>query len=81
MFTKITQYLQENACVGVSFNKVVSLQACNYITKGTPTQVFPVKYAKIFKNTFFEKHRRTAASLSHLLGWGKAKKITGMYSQ
>ena len=62
--------------LGSLFNKVVSRQACNYIKKGTPTQVFPVKFAKIFKNTFFEKHLRTAASLSRLLGWIKVKKIT-----
>ena len=32
--------LQENACVGVSFNKVAGLQACNYIKKETLAQVF-----------------------------------------
>ena len=32
------------------FNKVV------------PTQVFPRKYCKFFKDTYFEEHLRTAAS-------------------
>ena len=31
---------------------------------------------KNFKNTFFEKHVRTAASLGYLPGWVKIKKIT-----
>ena len=30
----------------------------------------------MFKNTFLEKHLRTSASLSGLLGWAKVKKIT-----
>ena len=38
--------------------------------------MFCAKRAKIFKNTFLEKHLRTSASLSSLLGWVKLKKIT-----
>ena len=30
--------------------------------KETPAQVFSSEYCKIFKNTYFEKHMRTAAS-------------------
>ena len=40
-----------------------------------------MKFPKIVKNTFFEKHLRTAASLSRLLGWVKVKKITIIISQ
>ena len=49
--------------------------------KATPTQVFPVKFAKILKNTFFEKYQRTAATLSRLLGWVKVNKMTESSSQ
>ena len=38
--------------------------------------MFRAKFAKMFKNTFLEKHLPTSASLSGLLGWVKVKKIT-----
>ena len=60
MFLKLSQ---ENACVGESlFVKVVGLQACNFIKKKTPTQVFFCEYYEIFKNTYFKKHLRTTTS-------------------
>ena len=49
--------------------------------KETPTQMFPVKFAKILKNTFFDKYLRTVATLSRLLGWVKVNKITERSSQ
>ena len=75
MFSKITQYLQEIACVGVFFSKVVGVLGCSYIKMGSNTAVLQ-KFAKIFKNIFFEKHLWTAASLSRSLRWIKVKKIT-----
>ena len=51
MFIKISQSLQKNTSVGVSFNKVAGL-------KETPTQVFSYEICKIFKNTFFTEHLR-----------------------
>ena len=44
------------------FNKVAGLQTCNYLKK-TPTPVFSCKCSKIFKNTQFEEHLRTADSV------------------
>ena len=44
------------------FNKVAGLQGCKFIKK-TPTQVFSREYCEIFKNTYFEEHLRTAASV------------------
>ena len=38
------------------FDKVVGLQACNFIKKKTRTQVFFCEYCEMFKNTYFEKH-------------------------
>ena len=38
--------------------------------KKTPTQVFSSEHCKIFKNTYFEKHLRMAASdSSYILNW------------
>ena len=40
-----------------------SPDACNFIKRETPTQVFSCKYYEIFKVTYFEKHLYTAASV------------------
>ena len=44
------------------FNKVASLGPATLLKK-TPTYVFSCKYYEIFKNTYFEEHLRTAASV------------------
>ena len=44
------------------FDKVVDLQACNFIKKRLQPRFFLCKYSKIFKNTCFEEHLRTATS-------------------
>ena len=44
------------------FNKVEGLQACNFIKKRL-TQVFSCEYSKFFKNTYFEEHLWTVASV------------------
>ena len=61
MFLKISQVLQKSTCAGVSFNKIISLEACNVI-KETPTHVFFCEISEIFKNTYLEEHLRTTAS-------------------
>ena len=43
------------------FNKFVGLQACNFTKKWLQHKRFPVNIAN-FKNTYFEKHQRTAGS-------------------
>ena len=53
VFLKISQNLQENTCVGVSFNKVAGLKVQEFFRKGTPTQVLSCKCCEIFKNRFF----------------------------
>ena len=60
-FLKILQILQKNTCVEPLLNKVVSLQAYNFL-KETPTDVFSCEICDIFKNTYFEKHLRRTAS-------------------
>ena len=44
------------------FNKFIGLQTCNFTKKRLQHIHFPVNIAK-FKNTYFEKHLRTAGSL------------------
>ena len=47
------------------FNKVVGLPL--YL-KETPTQVFSYEIYVFFKNTYFEEHLRTTASLTKKIG-------------
>ena len=47
-----------NTCVGVSFNKVASLQACNFIEKSFQHGCFPVKFTKFLRKPFFIEHFR-----------------------
>ena len=62
MFSAFSQYSQKNAFVGVSFNTVAGLQACNSIKKESPPQVFSCEYCKIFKNSFFYRTPLVPAS-------------------
>ena len=43
------------------FDKVAGLRLATLL-KETPTQVFSYEYCETFKNTYFGKHLRTAAS-------------------
>ena len=45
------------------FNKVAGFRSVT-LMKETPTQVFSCEYYNIFKNTYFEKHLPTAASVN-----------------
>ena len=65
MLLEISQNLQENTCVRVSFliklqpwnlfNKVASLRpACNFIKKETLAQVFSCEFCEICKNTSYK---------------------------
>ena len=56
------------------FNKAAALQACNVTKKRPQHRCFPVNIAK-FKNTYFEKHLRTAASDSSYILHRKLNKI------
>ena len=60
----IKSYYEKKKCARVetkSLSEGADLQACNFIKKNTPTQVFSSEYCKTFKNTCFEEHLRTAA--------------------
>ena len=52
----ISQNLQENTCVRVSFLIKLQAEACNFIEKETLAQVFSCEFWEIFKNTFFIEH-------------------------
>ena len=49
MLLKISQISQENTCVGAFFNKVVGLQACNFIKNRLDHRCFYVKFAKFLR--------------------------------
>ena len=55
LFLKVSQYLLENTCVGVSFNKVVSLQIRNFFKKRFQHKVFPVDISKLFRLAISKK--------------------------
>ena len=63
MFLKISQNLQENICVSLIFNKLLSL-TCNFIKKEALAQVFSCEFCEISKNTFFTEHVWATASVS-----------------
>ena len=48
-------------------NKVVSLQAWNFILNEAPTQVFSCEIYEIIDNTYFEEHLRTSVFWKILL--------------
>ena len=56
VFLKILQISQENTFVGVSFNKVVGLKACNFIKKRLQHKCFPVNNVKFFRTAYFIEH-------------------------
>ena len=45
------------------FNKVASLQTCNFIKRRLQHRCFSCKIWEIFKNTYFEEYLRTTASV------------------
>ena len=51
---KISQYLQENICVGVPFNKVAGLQGCNFIKKRLEYRCFPVNIANFLRTAILK---------------------------
>ena len=57
------------------FNKFMCLQVCNFTEKRLQHRRFPVNIAN-FKNTYFEKHLRTAGSDSSYILHRKLNKIT-----
>ena len=56
------------------FNKFICLQVCNFTKKRLQHRRFPVNIAN-FKNTYFEKHLRTAGSDSSYILHRKLNKI------
>ena len=55
LFLKISQYLQENICVKVSFNQVAGLQVCIFIKKRFQHRCFSVSIEKFKKTRILKK--------------------------
>ena len=61
MFWKISQNSQENICARVCF--LITLQARGWEARGWKKKLWHrCEFCRIFKNTFFTEHLRTAAS-------------------
>ena len=77
---EISQYSQENICVGIYFwesCRTSSLQLYfNLIPKETWTQAFSCKYYKIFTNIFFSRTLLVTAFLIFINCQGLFKKFT-----
>ena len=56
----------KHLCRSLFFNKVADLQAYSFIKKRLQHRRFPAKSMKVFKNTYFEEHLRTTASVDYL---------------
>ena len=56
----------EKHCTKVSFLIKLQAEACKLIKKEILAQVFPCEFCEIFKNTYFEEHLRTAASVCYV---------------
>ena len=56
MFFKNEQISQGNTCVGVFFNNVAGLKACNFIKKWLQHMCVPAKFAKFLRTPFLRKH-------------------------
>ena len=54
VFLKISQNSQENTIVRAPVKQSCRPQACNFIKKETPMQVFSFKFREIFQNTFLQ---------------------------
>ena len=54
---------QENICVRVFFNKFAGLSDWKFIKKRLQHWFFFCEICEIFKNTYFEEHLRTTASI------------------
>ena len=54
----------KHLCCNLFFNKVAGLRYATLLKKETLSQVFSCEYCNIFKNTYFEEHPRTDASVA-----------------
>ena len=61
VFLEISQNLQENSCVRISFFMKLQ-EACNFILKRTLAQLFPCEFCEISKNTFSYRTALVASS-------------------
>ena len=75
MLLEISQNLQENTCVRVSFLIKLQAESCNFIKretcefvkKETLAQVFSCEFSEISKNTFFTEHILVTTSVTKLI--------------
>ena len=49
------KFTGKDLCQSLFFNKVASLETCNFIKKETSAQVFSCEFCEISKNTFLHR--------------------------
>ena len=57
-----SKFIRQHLCCCLFLIKLQTWRPAT-LSKETPTQVFSCGYCKVFKNTYFEEHLRTAASV------------------
>ena len=68
---RFCKFQRETPVMEYLLNKFVGLNACNFINKRFHHKCFPLKFAKLFKNTYFEEHLRTTTSKFYYLSRNK----------
>ena len=71
---KVRNIYRKTSVLESLFNKFIGLQVCNFTKKRLQHKLFPVNIVN-FKNTYFEKHLRTAGSDSSYILHRKLNKI------
>ena len=67
LFLIISQYSQENTCVGVFFNENAGLQSYNFIKKRLQHKGFPVNIAK-FCDRLFARFSTWTSNITSTIG-------------
>ena len=78
---KLRNTYRKTPVLGSLFNKVVGLQACNYIKKRVQHRCFLWNFRKFLRTSFLKNICERLLFLSRLLGWVKVKEIIEKSSQ
>ena len=74
---KISQYSQENTCVGSIVNKITGLKSWILIKKEARRQVLFCKYCESFQNSFFIKHLLFIILFQNFMWWQNSLGVFG----
>ena len=80
MFLKISENLHENACAGVTFNKVAGLQPGTLLKRGCH-EYFPVNLAEFLRDLFLQTSPGDCFFLFFCLGSGELLRKTVFFAK